>query len=245
MLVCGWADSTMMMMSGGQSLQPTAVRSATIFHHIGPPFFLVNALNAIVALGTLLPLLLCPPSAPMALVQAVTGGGGGGDLSDGGDGGDEEEWLVHFSLWLSDVSGGCFSVLLAASSIIAGTLVSYKIRNIAEVEPALRSFAHEKMLKVILAAFVFSSCTLARAYVLLRNELQPGAPPLTPLGYLGLGVVLPEILPTLAALLVLRRRPIAGCAKCTDEDRHACCCGCCWPGRKIGGVDPRPLIAPS
>ena len=43
----------MMMMSGGHSLQPTAVRSATIFHHIGPPFLLVNALNAIVALGTL------------------------------------------------------------------------------------------------------------------------------------------------------------------------------------------------
>ena len=37
MLVCGWADSTMMMMSG-RSLQPTAVGRPTIFYHIGGAF---------------------------------------------------------------------------------------------------------------------------------------------------------------------------------------------------------------
>ena len=122
MLVCGWADSTYMMMSG-RSLQPTAVRSPTIFYHIGGAFVAVNLLNALVAVGTLAPLLL------------ERGGGGGGDSGDadagggtaeaapGGSGyfvGDSSGSLASFALWMGSLSAGCFSLLLAASSTVAG-----------------------------------------------------------------------------------------------------------------------------
>ena len=153
MLVCGWADSIKLMMSG-RSLQPTAVRAPTIFYHIGGAFVAINLLNAFVAVGTLAPLLLER--------SGLTGGGhlpptpgspastNGGTGYFGGSGVQEEpsEPLVSFALWMSALSAGCFSLLLAASSTVAGALVSCKIRNIADVEPALRSFAHQKMIKV-------------------------------------------------------------------------------------------------
>ena len=99
-------------------------------------------------------------------------------------------------------------------SLLAGALVSCKIRNIADVEPALRSYAHQKMVKVALAACVFSACTVSRALALFREALLPDAPPLTPLAYLTFAVEVPELLPTVAALLVLRRRPISCSLPC-------------------------------
>ena len=76
-----------------------------------------------------------------------------------------------------------------------------------------------------LAAFVFTTCSLCRAYVMLREVVLPDEPHLTPLKYLGIGVVVPDLLPTLAALLVLRRRPIA-CARCGEEcGRDGCLVG--------------------
>ena len=75
--------------------------------------------------------------------------------------------------------------------------------------------------------------------MLLRDEVTPDAPPLSPLGYLGLGVALPELLPTVAALLVLRRRPIGGDC-CVGDDGRPCSC---WRWRRVGGVDPTPLVS--
>jgi hypothetical protein len=100
------------------------------------------------------------------------------------------------------------------------------------VEPALRSYAHQKMIKVALAACVFSSCSLSRAYVMLREAFTPDAPALSPLTYLTLAVEVPELLPTLAALLVLRRRPIActpcsqWCARCAPAEEGRACARC-------------------
>ena len=107
------------------------------------------------------------------------------------------------------------SLALSVCCNSTGALVSCKIRNIADVEPALRSYAHQKMIKVALAACVFSTCSLSRAYVLLREALMPGAPALYPLTYLTFAVEVPELLPTLAALLVLRRRPISYSSCCS------------------------------
>jgi len=155
--------------------------------------------------------------------------------------------LVALALYVSALSRGAFSLLLAVSATAAGALVSWKIRTIVvaeDVEPSLRRFGYEKMAKVALAAFVFSTCSLCRAYVLLRESLFPGSAPLSPMSLLGLGVVLPEMLPTLAALLVLRRRPIA-CA-CWQEEGGALCglCTCCAAactmcrGRLMAWLDP-------
>ena len=135
---------------------------------------------------------------------------------------------------------------------MAGALVSCKIRNIADVEPALRSFAHQKMIKVALAACVFSVCSLTRAYVMFREALYADAPPLSPLTYLTLAVEVPELLPTLAALVVLRRRPIAlpvACAPCVRWSEGCspclaflCCRGDDGNGRHVNGVDRTPLV---
>jgi hypothetical protein len=58
MLVCGWVDSTYMMMAK-PSVQPTAMRAhSALFYHIGPPFIAVNTINAVLSFGTLVPLLL-------------------------------------------------------------------------------------------------------------------------------------------------------------------------------------------
>lgn len=61
-------------------------------------------------------------------------------------------------------------------------------------------------------------------------QLVPDMLPLPPVGYLALGVVVPELLPTIAALVVLRRRPIA-CARWFEEGQRLSglggCCGCC------------------
>ena len=60
MLVCGWADSTYMMMasqpsSSGRSMQPAAMRThSSLFYHIGPPFVAVNTINAILSFGATL-----------------------------------------------------------------------------------------------------------------------------------------------------------------------------------------------
>ena len=128
MLVCGWADSTMMMMSG-RSLQPAVQRSPTIFYHIGGAFIAVNVLNALVAGGTLLPLFLVErgddplrPHAgmmPTATPPEIR-------LAPGGSGyfGDNRQWsnepIVGFALWMSSLSAGLFSLLLALSSTVAG-----------------------------------------------------------------------------------------------------------------------------
>ena len=126
------------------------------------------------------------------------------------------------------------------------------------------------MIKVALAAFIFSTCALLRAYVLLRDLAQPNALKLSSASLLGLGVVIPELLPIFAALLVLRRRPIAclcwredgGCVGCGRRVYSmlatSCCCSCSGGddrgGFKIGsddsggdtrtivGIDRTPLI---
>ena len=151
-----------------------------------------------------------------------------------------------------------FSALLAISSTAAGLAVSGKIRSIADVEPALPSYAREKVIKVTLAAAVFSICSLSRAYVLLREALAVDWPPLGPISTVTLGVMIPELLPTVAALIVLRRQPLTCCcggsSRSSMEPRadwnggDACdCCrdsGCCicWPWRgRVGNVDMRPL----
>ena len=158
-----------------------------------------------------------------------------------------------------------FSALLAISSTAAGLAVSGKIRSIADIEPALRSYAREKVIKVTLAAAVFSICSLSRAYVLLREALAVDWPPLGPISTVTLGVMIPELLPTVAALLVLRRQPLTCCcggsSRSSTDPRavwnggDACeccrdsgCCICwpwpadCWPWRgRVGNVDMRPL----
>ena len=113
------------------------------------------------------------------------------------------------------------------------------------------------MIKVALAACVFSLCSLTRAYVMFREALLADAPPLSPLTYLTLAVEVPELLPTLAALVVLRRRPIAFPLACTPSARwsEGCCpgsclaCLCCarcrgddGSGRHVSGVDRAPLV---
>ena len=130
--------------------------------------------------------------------------------------------------------------------LFSGALVSCKIRNIADVEPALRSYAHQKMIKVALAACVFSTCSLSRAYVLLREALMPEAPALYPLTYLTFGVEVPELLPTLAALLVLRRRPISYSTCCSPWSATSVWAQLTkWVGglgrREVTGVDRTPL----
>ena len=272
MLVCGWADSTYMMMSG-RSLQPTAMRSPTIFHRIGPPFAVVNFLNAAAAALTLAPAFVWPTTLggdPSAI------GGGAGDAESSmwtGMWNGAAEAVVGFSLWMGAVSRGGFALLLAVASAAAGIDVSCKIRNIAAFDPNLQSYAHEKVLKVLLAAVTFTSCGLARSYVMLHDAVQPEQPPLSAVDYLVAGVVAPDLLPTLAALLVLRKRPLCGAAGWSEDAesglgpsccglgggelgvrdlrgawcRCCCCCGgCCVrddSGRYVvSGVDPTPLV---
>jgi hypothetical protein len=135
-----------------------------------------------------------------------------------------------------------FCLLLALASTVAGLAVSCKIRNIADVEPSLRSYAHEKMVKVALAAAVFSACSLCRAYVMLREALDAFGAELPPLSYVTLGVLVPELLPTIAALIVLRRRPIGCCGlSCCGEDGVLARLVCCWSDRHVAGVDMTPL----
>lgn len=250
------ADSTYMMMSG-RSLQPTAVRSPTIFYHIGGAFVAVNLLNALSAICTLAPLLLERSGGASSERPPSTSSepGASGYFGDSGSArGSPNEPLVSFALWMSSLVAGCFSLLLAASSTVAGALVSCKIRYIADVEPALRSFAHQKMIKVALAACVFSTCALSRALVMLREAFTPEAPPLSPLAYLTFAVEVPELLPTLAALVVLRRRPITWCAPCWPCSgcgcawlgRLGCCCACTEQQQRyagVTGVDRTPLRA--
>ncbi len=197
MLVCGWADSTYMMMAG-RSLQPTAARSPTIFYHLGTPFLAVNLLNAAFSVGTVLPLLWLEWCESLA-----------GPTPSGA------HQLSRDALWVGRLARGGFSLLLAVSSTAAGLAVSFKIRDIADVEPALRSYAHAKMVKVALAAAVFCICSLIRAWVALRETAEAHERPLSPLQSFGYGVAIPELLPTFAALVVLRRRscdPTGGCA---------------------------------
>jgi len=106
--------------------------------------------------------------------------------------------------------------------------------------------------QVTLAAGIFSSCSLARAYVMLREALGDDVAPLGPISTVVMGVMLPELLPTIAALLVLRRQPLTCCAGSRMSDggmdgwtgREAGPCSClerCWPWRSVSGVDMRPL----
>jgi len=247
MLVCGWADSAYMMMAGRSMQQATMRKHTSLFYHIGPPFVTVNAINAILSFGTLVPLWLYWQQDPVDHLL------------------DADRPLppaVDFAMWLFALSGGCFSLLLAVSSMAAGFAVSCQIRQLADVEPALRSYAREKMVKVTLAAALFTSCSLSRAYVLLREALQTSGAPLGPISSVVLGVMLPELLPTVAALLVLRRQPLT-CVGCCCHRRGSamggggmdrwsgrsgdssceCCLSLgCWPGRHVGGVDARPLF---
>ena len=255
MLVSGWADSTHMIMSG-RSLQPAATRRQRI---IGPSFLVVNVLNTAAALVTLAPVLIWP---------SALGGGGSGPWAGAGIDADSvsvwtggAEALVGFALYLSALSRGGMSLLLALSSSAFGLLVSLRIHNIARIEPNLKSASTEKVLKVLLAAVVFTSMALARAYVLLHDVMQPDEPPLTAADYVCVGVLGPDLLPILAALLVLRRRPLCGAAGWSEEAEAtlvapccgrrgggcACCCCCCIGGDDryaVKGVDPAPLVIP-
>jgi len=181
------------MMMSGRAAQPLALRASTIFYYLGTPFVVVNTICVLVSIGTLVPPLLCRDGSPECAQLANT-------------------WN-----WWGVAAMASFSLVLALAAVGAGTAVSCKIRDIASVEPALRPFAYAKLVKVALAAIVFWSCLLARACVL--GWLLVGRP-------VGLGVffacaiLLPELLPTTAALLVLRRR---ACPPTTDW--LTCCLG--------------------
>lgn len=178
MLVCGWADSQMIM--SGSSVQPITLRASTIFYYLGTPFLIVNATCTLVTLGTLVPPQLCVQGLPAC-----------------------DEALADIWRWRGVAAMTGFSVILALASVGAGAAVSCKIRDIASAEPALRPFAHAKLVKVALAATVFSSCTLSRAAVL---TVQLSGRPVGLATFFSCSILLPELLPTIAALLVLRRR---------------------------------------
>lgn len=94
MLVCGWADSTWMMMSGRwraphaprtpnppadapppprrRAAQPLALRASTIFYYLGTPFVVVNTICVLVSIGTLVPPLLCRDGSPECAQLANT-----------------------------------------------------------------------------------------------------------------------------------------------------------------------------
>jgi hypothetical protein len=179
----------------------------------------VNVLNTACSIGTILPLLWHVLSTGHDVpgedrLHAVLTA----DAADAADG----DTLSVDALWFGRLSRGLFSLMLALSSTAAGIAVSCKIRDIATVEPALRSYAHAKMVKVALAAAVFCLCSLARSYVSLRLLLWEHAPPLTPFVALTYGIVVPELLPTFAALLVLRRR---SCSPNCCASPRSCCTG--------------------
>lgn len=167
------------MMSSARSLQPVAIRPSDLFYNFGPAFIVVNLCQAGLSLGLLLPLAWCP------LPRAVS------------------------TLRAGDAATGSFLLLLAVSSLAAGLAVSWKISHVASVEPALRSFAQEKMRKVSLTAAVFFTCSLAHALLLAHALVEPRL--VRPAQSLGAGVVLTELLPVLTALLALRRAPVSSC----------------------------------
>ena len=129
MLVCGWADSTWMMMSG-LSLQPLALKASTIFYHLGRPFAAINAANCLVSLGALVPPAFCPAGRGTAEAAAASC-----------------RLLARQCERLGVGAMAGFSLVLAVASAVAGTAISCKIRDIAEGEPSLRPFAYAKLLK--------------------------------------------------------------------------------------------------
>jgi hypothetical protein len=77
---------------------------------------------------------------------------------------------------------------------------------------------------------------------MLREAVDVDQPLLPPLTNLILGTLVPELLPTIAALIVLRRRPIGWCADgCLLWSRQGASWCCCLPSRRIAGIDMSPL----
>jgi len=214
----------LVMMSGGRTapLNPVRVEKAALFYNWSP-FFALNTLNVI---GSAVTLLLLWPAA-----QAAAAGG------------EKLSALTTAAVRVGTRVTAVFVGALGAGSLVAGVAVGCKIshvaRDAADLDATLRGAARAKLRKIAIAAAAFSGAAGCRAAVLYRATLA-GAPPPRPAVFVGLGLALPELLPTLVALLVLRRRPLADC-----------CGGCCGLGRRraapfgraLAGVDPTPLRA--
>ena len=212
----------LVMMSGGRTapLNPVRVEKAALFYNWSP-FFALNTLNVI---GSAVTLLLLWPAA-----QAAAAGG------------EQLSALTTAAVRVGTRVTAVFVGALGAGSLVAGVAVGCKIshvaRDAADLDATLRGAARAKLRKIAIAAAAFSGAAGCRAAVLYRATLA-GTPPPRPAVFVGLGLALPELLPTLVALLVLRRRPLADCCGGICGKRRAA------PfGRALAGVDPTPLRA--